>query len=87
MTEEQEIAAGQRVAALLGDEAVKEAFDRLEKTYYASFKNADTRDARDSAWAKARVLDDVRQELRVVVDRGATADAMKQRRERGTSRR
>lgn len=83
-SESKRISDGSRVEAFLNDEAVREALARMHSRYYGEFKNAATRDDREAAWAKARVLDDFSTELVAVIDSGKRASADKQRRERGT---
>jgi hypothetical protein len=61
---------GNRVAQYLSDPAVMAAFERLEHRYYARFKSAVTPDGRTEAWACARVMDDIRAEMRAIVDNG-----------------
>lgn len=78
MTEEETIGAAQRVANFVNDEAVIAAFARLDKSYYDEFK----KDGGVTAWAKARALDDLRDELTSVVDNGRKVAADSIRRNR-----
>jgi len=78
MTEEEQIGAAQRVVAFLNDAAVVAAFARLDKSYYDEFK----KEGGVTAWAKARALDDLRNELTAVVDNGVKVAADSTRRNR-----
>jgi len=83
VTEDEQIEAGQRIAAFLEDEAVKRALQRLAAKYYDEFKAARTAEGRESAHSKAMVLDDFANEMRSVVDTGKRVKAEVQRRARG----
>ena len=87
MTEDQQISAAQRVAAYMADEAVTGAFARLEAKYMEEWKSGETTEARESAWGKSRALDDLRNEMRAVVDSGTRSAVEKARREKTSTRR
>lgn len=83
MTEEEQASRGERVEQFLKDEAVQEVLAKLEKKYYEEFKQARTAEGRESAHAKALVLDDFTTSVRAIVDTGKLARASITRRQRG----
>jgi hypothetical protein len=74
---------GQRVAQFLADPAVAEAFDRVERRAFNQFKSSLTADTRTEAWAKARVIDELKIELRAVVDSGTLESSKLRKAEKG----
>jgi len=83
VSEDNEIDAGNRVAEFLKDPAVIAAFDKLDRAYWHGCKTAPTAEARTAFGEKARVLDDLQNELRSIVDNGRIATV---KRERSTRR-
>jgi hypothetical protein len=73
---------GNRVAQFLADPTVQEAFDRLERRVYTQFKSSLTPETRLEAWAKARVIDELKIELRAVVDSSVLETSKLQKQER-----
>lgn len=81
------IALGEAAKRLLEDEAFIHVCQLLEKTYWEEFKRtALTPEARANVQAKARVLDDVRATLDIMMDSGTTATIRRDKRERTASR-
>lgn len=72
-TPDNEIDAGLRVAQFVSDPAVIAAFEKLDRAYWHGFKTSGTAEARDAFGQKARVLDDLQNELRTIVDNGKLA--------------
>ena len=77
MATEAEVLAGKRVKAFMDDPAVQAAFARVEERTYRILVSAPTPNdpAAAEAWARGRVLDLLRAELRGVVDAGSRASA------------
>ena len=73
MSLEQQVSAGERVSRFLADEAVIAAFTKLEEKYIAEWKGSKTREERESLHAKVQVVEDVRTQLRAIVDNGTRA--------------
>jgi hypothetical protein len=77
------IALGEHAKNLMEDEAFDHVFRMLEKEYWSEFKtSAITPEARALVQAKARVLDDVKASLHVLMDSGSVATVQRERRER-----
>ena len=75
MSAEREVAAGKRIEEFLKDEAVIGAFAELDEKYARDWRDAQTAELREFLWYKQRVLAEVQQQLKVVVGRGAMAQA------------
>jgi len=65
-SKEQLIADGMRLDNFLHDEVIEGIMTKLERRYYEEFKKSKTSEERVRAWAKASVLDDLENEMRVV---------------------
>src|SRR5688500_17056151 len=77
------ISLGEKARNLLEDEAFLHATKMLEKEYWERFKReALTTESRAILQAQARVLDDVKASLQVLVDSGFTAASNRDKRER-----
>ena len=55
-----------KIKQFLADELVGGIMSKLERAYYEEFKKSKTSEERVRAWAKAAVLDDWENEMRVV---------------------
>ncbi len=73
MSEQDDINRAEVLLRLLTEPVVQEAFQNLETRFYREFKTGLTPESRDIAWAKARVLDDLKAEFQIVVDAGTRA--------------
>lgn len=82
MSEEKQIAQGERVKAFLEDEAVKEALVRVEQRAVADMLAADTDEKMRQARATVLVARDFAAKLAGVVGSGVQAKAQKEHRER-----
>lgn len=60
---------------------VKEAFERINKKYFAQFSSSDDKDEIQMVHARARALVDVARELRAVMDNGEMAGKQRAARE------
>jgi hypothetical protein len=69
------VARGARAHALLGNELLQEAFDKLEADYVAAWKTwpAADRDGRERLWQAVNVLGKVRDHLARIVADGTLA--------------
>lgn len=79
VTPQEEIEAGVRVANFLADEAVEAAFVRLEAGYWTGFKTSQDVKAQEAFGAKARVLEDLKNELQGIVNNGIVATRTRER--------
>lgn len=70
MTAEKLIEYGKTTVAFLKSEAGETILAEMEQRYFAEFKSAPTPEAANTAWAKARALDDLKTALQAVVDAG-----------------
>jgi hypothetical protein len=82
MSEQEAISQAEILLRFLTDPSVQMAFQNIEDKYYREFKSSLTPESRDIAWAKARVIDDFKAEMQVVVDAGTRAVKERQDRER-----
>lgn len=73
MSEQETINQAEVLLRFLTEPSVQQAFHNLESKYYKEFKSGLTPESRDIAWAKARVLDDFKAEMQVIVDAGTRA--------------
>lgn len=73
MSEQETINQAEILLRFLTEPSVQQAFHNMETKYYKEFKSGLTPESRDIAWAKARVLDDFKAEMQVVVDAGTRA--------------
>lgn len=66
---------GERAEALLNDELLKEAFERVEAVYMSTWRNSDALDVeiRERAWQAVGLLSDLRNILISVVREGEAA--------------
>ena len=64
------IAEAAHMQGFMKDEIIVEVFARLERKYWEEFKACKTSEDRVRAWAKANLLDDIKNEMRVTVDAG-----------------
>lgn len=62
----------ERVSQFLKDEAIADAMSRMERRFYEEFIASKTSEERVRSWAKANVLRDFEQELRVIISAGET---------------
>lgn len=69
------VATGERVANLLADEAVRDAFEAVKAKYRHDLENGKTTDERELAWHRLHVFKDVIAQLKVVVGNGHVAQA------------
>lgn len=74
------IQASARIEEFLKDPVIQGALEQLHKKLYEEFRAAAQADKRLEAWARAKALDDLANELKVIVDRGGLAKASVQRR-------
>jgi Skp family chaperone for outer membrane proteins len=79
--ETQRIGDMERLKAFLADEAVKRALAALNRQYFDDFKASTTPPERESAWAKARALDDFGTALQSILDVGLVAKHHREQRE------
>jgi hypothetical protein len=90
MTPETIIRLAAKADQFLKDEVFTGALLRLERKYFEEFKQTKTSEERIRAWAKAAVLDDFKEQLRIVIDAGErevlTADAEARRTAKATPR-
>ena len=84
---EQAINDGERLAAFLADPALVDAMTRLEALYVAKWKTSPSVAEREALHAKACAFDDLRNEIRAIVDNGTRAKEDLARRERATNQR
>lgn len=73
MSEQETINQAEVLLRFLTEPSVQQAFHNMEMRYYKEFKTSLTPESREIAWAKARVLDDFKAEMQVVVDAGTRA--------------
>jgi hypothetical protein len=81
MSEEKEVNDGARLDAFLKDEVVQRALAALNRQYFDEFKASSSPQERESAWAKARVLEDFGTTLQSVIDTGKLAKARRDQRQ------
>lgn len=70
---EQEVRRGQRAQDLLTDEVLGLAFKACEDKYRREWLSTDDERRQYAAWAKTHALEEVRQELHRIVNRGEYA--------------
>lgn len=87
MTDDDQVREGDTITRFLADPVVQRTFDGLTTKYMEEWKSGKSREDRESAWAKTRALDDLKDGFRAVVDAGRRAAANTARRERGLPRR
>lgn len=81
MDENKEIEAGRRIEQFLEDEAVKSAFEKLRGQYYAEFQSAEP-DKAIAIQGKARALEDIEREMRVIAGNGKLASRSRDQRQK-----
>jgi hypothetical protein len=84
-TEQKEIDHGRRVEQFLEDEAITAAFDKIAGLNYAEFLSA-TPDKAITIQSRARALEDIKNELRVIVDNGKLAQRKREQRQKAEKR-
>lgn len=67
--------------SFLENQIVKDAFERVNKKYFAQFSSSDDADEISMVHARARALVDVARELRTVMDNGERAKEQRSARE------
>ena len=72
---------GDVMRSFLENPIVKDAFDRINKKYFAQFSSSDDKDEIQMVHARARALVDVARELRAVMDNGERAKGQRNARE------
>lgn len=72
-SEQEAINRAELLLRFLTEPFIQDVFSDLEKKYYREFKTSLTPESRDIAWAKARVLDDFKADMQIVVDAGTRA--------------
>ncbi len=78
MTEDEVIAAGARVAAMLGGEDFKTAVEKVQRKNFEQFCDADGEpEILQAVWAKQQALKDVLQSLNGTVNAGKFAEGAK----------
>jgi len=72
MTRDERIARGHRAEMLLNDEVVQAILSDIERGYVEAWRGTDIKDteSRESLYFAVRVVDQFRQQLRVVRDSG-----------------
>jgi hypothetical protein len=70
-----EISAGLRAKELLDSPQLRETFDAVEARFTKQWKQAETRDEREMAWAKVQAVDEVWRVLRATLTNGEVAAA------------
>jgi len=80
MSEDQAIRDGEKVEQFLKDEAVINAFAKVEQQYVAEWKSSEDPEKREALWAKQRALSDVQAKLRASVGDGQIAKSRKEQR-------
>lgn len=71
---------GDAVRAFLENPVIKDAFERVNKKYFAQFSSSDDKDEIEMVHARARALVDVARELRAVMSNGEMAQAQRKAR-------
>lgn len=71
--ESQAIADMERIRNFLNDDAVKRALAALNRKYFDEFKASKSPEDRESAWAKARAIEDFGNELEAILAVGKVA--------------
>ena len=89
MTPEQEKQErdGIRLAEFLQDSVILEAWERAERKAYDRFRSSNTPAERESAWAVARAIEELKLELLVTAENGAAAKKVREREELEEARR
>lgn len=87
MTDDDQIREGDTITHFLADPVVQRTMDALAASYMQEWKSGKSKEDRESAWAKTRALDDLKEGFRAVVDAGRRAAINVQRRESGKPRR
>lgn len=82
MTVEDRIARGQRVRLLLEDEVVAGVFNDLDARGQMAFKSATSDDDRRNVWALVNAMDELKRQLRIIVEEGEVALAERERAEK-----
>lgn len=72
---------GDVMRSFLDNQIVKDAFERVNKKYFAQFSSSDDKDEIEMVHARARALVDVARELRAVMDNGTRAKEQRVARE------
>lgn len=75
------IQEGDTMRAFLENQIVKDAFERVNKKYFAQFSSSDDESLQRQVHARARALVDVARELRAVMDNGERANSQRTARE------
>lgn len=75
------IQEGDVMRSFLENQIVKDAFERVNKKYFAQFSSSDDADEISMVHARARALVDVARELRTVMDNGERAKEQRSARE------
>jgi hypothetical protein len=75
------IQEGDTMRAFLENQIVKDAFDRVNKKFFAQFSSSDDKDEIQMVHARARALVDVARELRTVMENGERAQIQRTARE------
>lgn len=76
-----DIQAGRQAERMLDDEVFQRAVQRADETYVQEWRESNTVEARERAFMKQKVLDDVVKELRGIVNRGTYAEHEKEKSE------
>lgn len=74
------------VERFLNDEVIRTAFEVVRESYHRRWAAAESPMDRNEAWHLQRALSDVEKQLRVVVERGAVANAKLLREQRAAGR-
>lgn len=72
----------QRIQHFLNDPVVQGAFAAIEETVFEEWRKAQAPDAREICWKQLQALDQLRRQLKIVVDRGIHVEAVERRDER-----
>lgn len=83
-SEYEQIQAGERIQAFLADPAVDGALEKLESRYVREWKASQNVDERNALHAKVCVLEDLKLELRAIVNTGTRAKVESERKARST---
>lgn len=82
MTVSDTIRDAQRIEYFLKEPVVQGAFAAIEESVIEEWRKAQAPDARESCWRQLQALDQLRRQLKIVVDRGIHAGAVERREER-----
>lgn len=67
------VEVGREVQAFLDSEPIRAAFAKIEEDAFETWRSSNDPQMRDTIWHRIRALDDLKKQLKILVDRGTWA--------------